>query len=79
MVVTVSFGSARDFVLRHRKTKATLTYRVGHGSLLVMGGTSQHHWLHAVPKTTEPVGERISLTFRLIRGTVTSDRESTPK
>lgn len=79
VVVTVSFGSARDFVLRHRKTKATLTYRVGHGSLLVMGGTSQHHWLHAVPKTTEPVGERISLTFRLIRGTVTSDRESTPK
>lgn len=66
-VATVSFGSEREFVLRHRKAKETLKYRVGHGSLLVMAGTSQHHWLHAVPKTDEPVGERISLTFRLIR------------
>lgn len=68
VVATVSFGSDRDFLLRHRKTKELLTYRVRHGSLLVMGGTSQHHWLHAVPKTDEAVGERISLTFRLIRG-----------
>ena len=79
VVVTVSFGSARDFVLRHRKKKEAMTYRVTHGSLLVMGGTSQHHWLHAVPKTAEPVGERISLTFRLIRGSVASDQESTPE
>lgn len=68
VVATVSLGSERDFQLRHRKTKEALSYRVGHGSLLVMGGASQHHWLHAVPKTGEPVGERISLTFRLIRG-----------
>lgn len=68
-VATVSFGSERDFVLRHRKAKEVLTYRVSHGSLLVMAGTSQHHWLHSVPKTDDEVGERISLTFRLIRGT----------
>jgi alkylated DNA repair dioxygenase AlkB len=68
VVATVSFGSERDFLLKHRKAKETLTYRVGHGSLLVMGGTSQHHWLHSVPKTEEAVGERISLTFRFIRG-----------
>jgi alkylated DNA repair dioxygenase AlkB len=67
VVATVSLGSERAFLLRHRKAKEVLTYRVGHGSLLVMGGTSQHHWLHAVPKTREPAGERISLTFRLIR------------
>ena len=67
VVATVSFGSERDFVLKHKATKETLTYRVGHGSLLVMGGTSQHHWLHALPKTAEEVGERISLTFRFIR------------
>ncbi len=67
VVATVSFGSERAFVLRHRKSKETLTYRLGHGSLLVMGGSSQHHWLHAVPKTEEPVGERVSLTFRLLR------------
>lgn len=67
VVATVSFGSERAFLLRHRKTRELLTYRLGHGSLLVMGGTSQHFWLHAVPRTEEVVGERISLTFRLIR------------
>lgn len=68
VVAAVSFGAEREFVLQHFKTNESLTYRVGHGSLLVMGGTSQHHWLHGVPPTEERVGERISLTFRLIRG-----------
>jgi len=75
VVATLSFGSEREFVLRHRKAKETLTYRVGHGSSLVMGGTSQHHWLHSVPKTEEVVGERISLTFRFIRGSSEVARE----
>jgi alkylated DNA repair dioxygenase AlkB len=66
VVATVSFGAVRAFVLKHKATRETLTYRLGHGSLLVMGGTSQHHWLHALPKTDEAVGERISLTFRKI-------------
>jgi alkylated DNA repair dioxygenase AlkB len=68
VVATLSFGAVRSFVLKHKATKETLTYRLGHGSLLVMGGTSQHHWLHALPKTDEVVGERISLTFRKIVG-----------
>jgi alkylated DNA repair dioxygenase AlkB len=66
VVTTVSFGSERDFVLKHRVSKETITHRLAHGSLLVMAGTSQEHWLHAVPKTQAPVGERISLTFRRI-------------
>jgi alkylated DNA repair dioxygenase AlkB len=68
VVATLSFGSERTFVLKHKVTKETITYRLGPGSLLVMGGTSQHHWLHAVPKTDAAVGERISLTFRRITG-----------
>lgn len=67
-VATLSFGAARDFVMRHKRAKEVLTYRVAHGSLLVMGGTAQHHWLHAVPKTDGAVGERVSLTFRYIVG-----------
>src|SRR5262249_35498002 len=67
VVATLSFGSAREFVLRHGATREKISYRLGHGSLLVMGGSAQHHWQHAVPKTNEEVGERISLTFRLIR------------
>jgi len=68
VVATVSLGSVRDFLLKHRATKESLVYRLGHGSLLVMGGSSQHHWLHAVPKVEDEVGERISLTFRQIGG-----------
>jgi alkylated DNA repair dioxygenase AlkB len=29
-----------------------------------MGGATQHHWLHQIPKTARPVGPRINLTFR---------------
>jgi alkylated DNA repair dioxygenase AlkB len=68
VVATLSFGSERDFVLKHKAKKEVLTYRLAHGSLLVMGGSSQHHWLHALPKVDAPVGERISLTFRRILG-----------
>ena len=68
-VATVSLGSVREFVLKHKATRETRKYRLAHGSLLVMAGTSQHHWLHALPRTEEEVGERISLTFRRIVGT----------
>jgi alkylated DNA repair dioxygenase AlkB len=68
VVATLSFGSEREFVLKHKATKETIRYKLGSGSLLVMGGASQHHWLHAVPKTDAVVGERIRLTFRRIVG-----------
>jgi alkylated DNA repair dioxygenase AlkB len=35
------------------------------GSLFVMDYTTQLHYTHGVPKTTDPVGERISLAFRV--------------
>jgi alkylated DNA repair dioxygenase AlkB len=65
-VATVSFGSERELILRHKRAKEKLVCPLAHGSMLVMGGTSQHHWLHGMPKTDQPVGERISLTFRFI-------------
>jgi alkylated DNA repair dioxygenase AlkB len=68
VVATVSYGAEREFVLKHKATREVLRYRLPSGSLLVMGGSSQHHWLHAVPRTEEAVGERISLTFRRIVG-----------
>lgn len=39
-------------------------FPVGHGDLLVMGGTCQRTWDHAVLKTAKPVGPRISVQFR---------------
>lgn len=64
IVAIVSFGSARKLLLRPKGGGETLTHRLGHGDLLVMGGSCQRTWEHAVPKTTRPVGPRISVQFR---------------
>ncbi|MCI0461682.1 MAG: alpha-ketoglutarate-dependent dioxygenase AlkB [Gemmataceae bacterium] len=64
IVPSISLGAERRFVLRHKKSKERIEYVLRHGSLLVMGGTLQHHWQHAIPKTAAEVGERINLTFR---------------
>ena len=66
IVPSVSLGGTRRFVLRHVRTREKLTFELTHGSLLLMAGTTQHHWRHGVPKTARPVGERINLTFRNI-------------
>ncbi|MDD1642448.1 MAG: alpha-ketoglutarate-dependent dioxygenase AlkB, partial [Methylococcaceae bacterium] len=44
----------------------TLDITLGHGDLLVMAGSLQHHWLHSVPKTKKIKTPRINLTFRKI-------------
>jgi alkylated DNA repair dioxygenase AlkB len=62
----VSFGATRRFRLKHRATGQTFALDLPAGSLLVMAGSTQHHWLHCVPKTARPVGPRINLTFREI-------------
>jgi alkylated DNA repair dioxygenase AlkB len=66
VVASVSLGAVRQFILKHKATREKLTIPLAHGSLLVMGGTCQHFWLHGIPKTEEEVGERINLTFRRI-------------
>jgi alkylated DNA repair dioxygenase AlkB len=64
VVAIVSLGP-RAFLLRPRQGGGqTLRYLPGHGDLLVMGGTSQRTWEHAVPKTARPAGPRISVQFR---------------
>jgi alkylated DNA repair dioxygenase AlkB len=67
MVAIVSFGSPRNLMLRPRAGGAqTLRFPLGHGDLIVMGGTCQHTWEHAIPKTAKPVGPRVSVQFRPI-------------
>ena len=66
VIGSVSLGAERDFVLRHKETRAKRTITLGHGSLLVMGGTCQHRWLHGVPRTKKALGPRVNLTFRAI-------------
>jgi alkylated DNA repair dioxygenase AlkB len=64
MVAIVSLGSPRSFLLRPRCGGATIRHQLGHGDLLVMGGSCQRTWEHAIPKTARSVGPRISVQFR---------------
>lgn len=67
LIASVNFGASRKFQLRHIKTKEKLEIELTHGSLLIMQGELQHFWQHQVPKTSKRVGERINLTFRVIK------------
>ena len=64
MVAIVSLGATRPFALRPRSGGPGLRLQVGHGDLLVMGGSCQRTWLHAIPKTARCLGARISIQFR---------------
>jgi alkylated DNA repair dioxygenase AlkB len=64
MVAIVGLGATRVFALRPRGGGPSLRLRHGHGDLLVMGGSCQRTWEHAIPKTTRPTGPRISIQFR---------------
>ena len=64
MVAIVSLGEARRLLLRPRGGGGTISFTLGHGDLFVMGGSCQRTWEHAVPKTSRPVGPRVSVQFR---------------
>lgn len=66
VIASVSFGQARTFVMRHRRTRQTLKLVLNSGSLLLMAGKTQHNWLHGVNKSARMMGPRINLTFRQI-------------
>ncbi|ULQ55231.1 alpha-ketoglutarate-dependent dioxygenase AlkB [Flavihumibacter rivuli] len=63
-IASLSLGAERRFSLRHRQAKETLSVNLQHGSLLVMAGTTQTHWLHSIPKMARVKTPRINLTFR---------------
>lgn len=67
LIASLSLGATRRFAFKHRDDAALKqTLELGHGDLLLMGGDTQRHYKHALPRTVKPVGERINLTFRQI-------------
>ena len=68
VVASLSLGEPRRFRLKSRINKAIspLTFDLGHGDLLVMYGTTQVYWEHALVKTKKIVGGRMNLTFRSV-------------
>ena len=68
IIASISLGEERFFHLKHRRQKdQRFKLKLKHGSLLIMGGSMQHHWLHQIPKTAKPIKERINLTFRRLQ------------
>jgi len=69
-IASLSLGATRRFRLRPRAglVHPPLSLDLPSGSLLLMRGTTQQHWQHALPKTTRPLGPRLNLTFRWVAG-----------
>jgi alkylated DNA repair dioxygenase AlkB len=65
VIASVSLGAERRFDFRHRETKEIVSTVLPHGSLLVMGGQSQHKWVHRIARSKKVTTPRLNLTFRL--------------
>ncbi|MEU3096967.1 alpha-ketoglutarate-dependent dioxygenase AlkB [Streptomyces sp. NPDC006967] len=64
MVAILSVGAPRDLLLRPVCGGDTVRRPLGHGDLIVMGGSCQRTWEHCVPKSARAAGPRISVQFR---------------
>lgn len=67
-IASVSFGAERKFSFKHKRTAGTVSVLLETGSLLVMKGETQTHWLHSLPKSKRVNEPRINLTFRRMMG-----------
>lgn len=65
-IASLTLGGERKFSFKHKVSQENISLYLQNGSLLVMKGTTQSHWLHRLPPTQEPVAARINLTFRTI-------------
>lgn len=63
IVATVSLGAARRFLIRPKEGGKAMSFSLGHGDLVVMGGSCQRTWEHTIPKVAA-AGPRIALMFR---------------
>jgi alkylated DNA repair dioxygenase AlkB len=63
-IASLSLGAERKFSLKHKQTRQTISVVLENGSLLVMKGITQTHWLHTLPKTRKITTPRVNLTFR---------------
>ena len=65
-IALLSLGATRRMDIRAKQPpRNTIRIDLDPGSLLVMSHASQHHWDLGVRKSKAPVGERISLAFRV--------------
>lgn len=63
-IASLSLGAERKFSFKHKRTGESISLMLKSGSLLVMEGATQTHWLHCLPKSKKVQDARINLTFR---------------
>lgn len=67
-LASLSLGSERALRFRHKRSAdKRFSIDLEDGSLLLMKGPIQHHWQHAISKSTKRLSDRINLTFRSIK------------
>jgi len=65
-IASLSLGAQRKFSFKHKRNQELISVSLQHGSLLVMKGETQSHWLHRLPPVKNVSSPRINLTFRMI-------------
>jgi len=73
-IASLSFGAERKFAFKHKLTNEVISLVLDHGSLLVMKGETQSHWLHRLPPTKKISKPRVNLTFRTIQSSASTYR-----
>jgi alkylated DNA repair dioxygenase AlkB len=66
VIASLSLGAPRELRFKHKLTRQTLSIRLEDGSLLLMKGATQHHWLHSLVKSRNVATARVNLTFRTV-------------
>ena len=69
LIASITLGASRKFVFKStsKNSKQRFGLTLNHGDLLIMAGETQKYWLHGLPKTQAPIGDRLNLTFRWVR------------
>lgn len=65
-IASLTFGAERKFSFKHKISKEKVDIQLSNGSMLVMKGETQKHWLHSLPPTKKVHAPRINLTFRTV-------------
>lgn len=73
-IVGVSLGATRDFVLTTKEGKRVASIPLEHGSAVIMWMDTQKHYKHALPPRKRSKNLRVSLTFRVMKGSIRNPR-----
>jgi alkylated DNA repair dioxygenase AlkB len=64
-IASISLGASRTFRVKSKEKGAkSIAYELHHGDLILMEPGCQENFVHALPKTSKPCGDRVNWTFK---------------